>query len=399
MAKRCEIRDKNGRLLDRGLCLFFPGPRSFTGEDVAELHIHGSRASVSAVLAALSDFEDYRLADPGEFTRRAFENGLMDLTAVEGLSDLIRAETETQRRQALDHADGSLARLYDGWAKRLTHARAMIEADIDFADEEDVPGSVADRIWPEIITLTKEIENHIDGARSGEIIRSGYRIVLIGAPNAGKSSLLNYLAQRDVAIVSEWAGTTRDVIEVRLDISGHLVLLSDTAGIRDSENPVELEGIRRSMSVADAANLVVEVKSLVDGGGGTLDGITKLADRVVVWTKSDLVEGPATELPVDGIVVSSKTGDGIDALIALISARIDELSDLRTATVPTRERHVVLLKTCLRELNMAVGDLQAPLEVRSEYLRSASHHLERITGASDVEHLLGVIFSEFCIGK
>ncbi|MCY0092813.1 tRNA uridine-5-carboxymethylaminomethyl(34) synthesis GTPase MnmE [Hoeflea ulvae] len=398
VARLCALRDSNGLVLDRGLVLYFPGPQSFTGEDVAELQIHGSRASISAVLESLSELEGYRPAEAGEYTRRAFENGCMDLTAVEGLSDLIRAETEAQRRQALGQADGTLQILYDTWAKRLTHARAMIEAELDFSDEDDIPGSVTDRIWPEMKLLAEEISDHLNKARYGEIVRDGFRVALVGAPNVGKSSLLNSLAGRDIAIVSDIPGTTRDVIETRLDLGGHLVVLQDTAGLRDTESPVELEGIRRSRLTADTADLVLELREL--GTGVALTHPPLPDDKVLMlWTKSDLMEGQELRAKSDGLAISSKTGHGLDALVALISERLDKLGRGTTEGLPTRERHVLLLQTCLKEVGAALDAISAPIEIRSEHLRFAAVALGRITGTVDVEDLLGVIFSEFCVGK
>ena len=392
-----DIRDGSGRLLDQGVILYFPAPRSFTGEDVGELQIHGSRASIAAVLTALSTIPGFRSAEAGEFTRRAFENGRMDLTAVEGLADLIQAETEHQRRQALGQAGGRLRQLYEGWAKRLTHARAMIEAEIDFSDEEDVPGSVADRIWPDMSRLFDEITAHLERARTGEIIRTGYRVALVGAPNVGKSSLLNALAEREVAIVSDVPGTTRDVIEVRLDIGGQLVVLMDTAGIRDSDNPVEIEGIRRTMTTAESADLVLELRSLETGQTEADHQVTD--DRLIVWTKSDLTDGQARQVLMLGLTVSSETGDGIQALLAMISDRLSVLDAPKDDTVPTRERHVRLLHQCRADLSEALADMDAPIEIRSEHLRTASAALGSITGTVDVEELLSVVFSEFCVGK
>ncbi|OJU86366.1 MAG: tRNA uridine-5-carboxymethylaminomethyl(34) synthesis GTPase MnmE, partial [Shinella sp. 65-6] len=248
-----SIRDRNGDVLDEGIVLFFPGPHSFTGEDSAELQIHGGRATVKAVLAALAEFEGMRAAEAGEFSRRAFLNGRMDLVEVEGLADLIAAETEIQRRLAAEQASGGLSRLYDSWAKRLTHARAMIEAELDFADEDDVPGSVASQIWDDMHALQQDILNHLADARVGEIARDGLKVVIAGPANAGKSSLLNYLAKRDIAIVTDIPGTTRDVLHVDLDISGFAVRLYDTAGLRETEDIVEQEGIRRTwLSMAEA---------------------------------------------------------------------------------------------------------------------------------------------------
>lgn len=397
-ARLSNIRDETRQLADQGLVIFFPEPHSFTGEDVAELHIHGSRASIMAVLTALSEIDGFRAAEAGEFTRRAFENGRMDLTAVEGLSDLIRAETESQRKQALGQSGGRLKELYDGWAKRLTYARAMIEAEIDFSDEEDIPGSVADRIWPDMQKLAEDISQHLKGARVGEIVRSGFKVALVGAPNVGKSSLLNALAQRDVAIVSDIAGTTRDVIETRLDIGGHLVVLMDTAGIRTTEDLLELEGIRRTMMTAESADLVLELRS-VDTRTQPQANHVISTEKLVVWTKSDLVEGGSSDRLSSDVMVSSKTGAGIDTLLELIGDRLSNLDQTIDEVLPTRERHIVLLKQCLQELQTAVAGEAGPVEIRSEQLRTASSALGKITGSVDVEHLLGVIFSEFCVGK
>lgn len=340
------------------------------------------------------------MAEPGEYTRRAFENGRMDLTAVEGLSDLIRAETETQRRQALDQADGGLNVLHQGWAKRLTHARAMIEAELDFSDEEDIPGAVTGRIWPEMRLLSGEIADHLAKAKAGEIVRDGFRIALIGSPNVGKSSLLNRLAQRDVAIVSATPGTTRDVVEVRLDISGYLVLLQDTAGLRNSSDDIEIEGMRRSRIIAENADLVLELRDLADPEGASdLDGKDSI-DLITVWTKADLCAAIGEGTGKSELTISSKTGFGIDSLVAEISGRLKSLVHGSAGeSLPTRQRHIQLLKRCLEDIDVAIDDKETPIEIRSEYLRSAAMSLGRITGSVDVEDLLGVIFSEFCVGK
>lgn len=394
-----NIYDSSGTLLDRGIVLFFPAPHSFTGEDVAELHIHGGRASINAVLAFLSRISGFRMAEPGEYTRRAFENGRMDLTAVEGLSDLIRAETEAQRKQALGQADGGLNSLYQGWAKRLTHARAMIEAELDFSDEEDIPGSVTDRIWPDMHLLSLEIENHLENAKAGEIVRDGFRIALIGPPNAGKSSLLNRLAQRDVAIVSPTPGTTRDVVEVRLDLGGHLVLMQDTAGLRESGDDIEIEGMRRSRATAENADLVLELRDLTDSGNFLEAGTRYDEASLMVWTKADLAESIDSSLEASGFHVSNTTGYGIEALVADITERLSKQVRGSAEVLPTRMRHVQLLKQCQGDLVGAIDDHQKPIEIRSENLRSAALALGKITGTVDVEDLLGVIFSEFCVGK
>ena len=398
VAHLASIHDK-GLLLDHGLVLYFPGPKSFTGEDVAELQIHGGRASVTAVLSCLSSLPGFRLAEPGEYTKRAFENGRMDLTAVEGLSDLIRAETEVQRQQALGQADGALRALYEGWAKRITHARAMVEAELDFSDEEDIPGSVADLIWVDVDKLMTEITTHLSNAKSGEIVRDGFRIALIGSPNSGKSSLLNALAHRDVAIVSNIPGTTRDVVEVRLDIAGNLVLLQDTAGLRESDDQIEIEGIRRSMAAAKNADLVLELRDDAQLGSKSAIGLMPETDTLVVRSKCDLLEDDA-ETELSGVIrVSSKTGVGIDVLLAEIGRQISGAASGIGEIMPTRARHVQYLINCLSELRSAAENRNFPIEVRSEFLRNAAVALGRITGTVDVEDLLGVIFSEFCVGK
>lgn len=399
VARFTEIQDRTGLVLDRGIVLYFPAPNSFTGEDVAELQIHGSRASIAAVLGALSELDGYRAAEPGEYTRRAFENGRMDLTAVEGLSDLIRAETEAQRRQALDQADGSLRVRYESWSGRLTHARAMIEAELDFSEEEDVPGSVANRIWPDMKKLSDEMSHHLEKARSAEIVRDGFRVALVGPPNVGKSSLLNSLAGRDVAIVSDMPGTTRDVIESRLDIGGNLVLLQDTAGLRETGSPVELEGIRRSRITAENADLVLELRDLSTWVSCSTDSLELPSDRLLIWTKSDLAEPASPPTPDSGLVISSKTGEGLDELVANIADRFSTLGLDASEGLPTRERHVALLRECRSELEMALHQESEPIEIRSEHLRFAALALGKITGTVDVEDLLGVIFSEFCVGK
>ena len=241
-----SIRGRNGAEIDRGLVVWFPGPHSFTGEDCAEVHLHGGRAVVDRILEELGGFDDARMAEAGEFSRRAFVNGKIDLTEAEGLADLIASETEAQRALALAQSSGALREVYEDWQARLLHARAMIEAEIDFADEEDVPGSVAETVWTDMAALAGEMQRHLEGSKAGSIIREGFRIAIVGAPNAGKSSLLNALAGSDVAIVSDIAGTTRDAIETRIVLDGNLVVLTDTAGLRDSDDPIEAEGIRRT---------------------------------------------------------------------------------------------------------------------------------------------------------
>lgn len=392
-----SIRDRNGDVIDHGIVLFFPGPNSFSGEDCAELQIHGGRATVAAVLAALGAIDGLRPAEAGEFSRRAFLNGRMDLVEVEGLADLIAAETEMQRRLAAEQASGGLSRLYDSWAKRLTHARAMIEAELDFADEDDVPGSVAVSIWSDMRALSQDILNHTEGARAGEIVRDGLKVVIAGPPNAGKSSLLNYLAQRDVAIVTDVPGTTRDVLHVDLDIGGYAVRLYDTAGLRETDDVVEREGIRRTQLSLQQADLVLLLSDddVTDAAGflGNFSG-----PFLRIRSKSDILGETLPDIAID-VMISTKSGDGIDDLIERIRAYLPSLEVGNALALPTRARHRDGLVACRQHIQAALENASAGLDIQAEHLRLAGQALGRITGRVDVEDLLDVIFSEFCIGK
>ena len=390
------IRGASGAVIDRGLVLFFPAPASFTGEDVAEFHLHGGRAVVAAMLAALGNLPRYRQAEAGEFTRRAFQNRKLDLTQVEGLADLVVAETEAQRRQALRQADGDLGRLYDGWRERLVRARAFLEAELDFADEDDVPGSVSDAAWADMASLQREIVNHISNRR-GERLRDGVDIVVLGAPNAGKSSLVNAIARRDVAIVTAEPGTTRDLIEVRLDLGGYPATLVDTAGLRAAGGVVEREGIRRAEERAARADVVV-----------WLADVTAAADcpapsgALSVGTKIDLIDSEAERSRLarkHDFLVSTVTGAGVETLLEGLEQRIAAGFSAGEAPVVTRARHRESLQVCGEALDAALADPSRPLELRAEDLRRAGDALARITGRIDVEDLLDVIFRDFCIGK
>jgi len=390
------IRSRNGEELDKGLILFFPSPNSFTGEDCAELQIHGGRATVRAVLATLGELEGLRPAEAGEFSRRAFLNGRMDLVEVEGLADLIAAETEMQRRLAAEQAAGGLSRLYDSWAKRLTHARAMIEAEFDFADEDDVPGSVAASIWDDMRVLQKEIVNHLDEGRIGEIVRDGLKVVIAGPPNAGKSSLLNYLARREVAIVTDVPGTTRDVLHVDLDLLGFAVRLFDTAGLRETEDVVEREGIRRTQLSMAEAHLVLLLSDRPDEDwlaltrgyeGPIIRVLTKSDTRVTAW--------PSVH---SNVMISTRTGSGIDDLLRAVAGYLPNIEVGSALALPTRQRHMESLAEARIQIERALGCVDG-LDIQSEYLRLAGQALGRVTGRVDVENLLDIIFSEFCIGK
>lgn len=385
------IRTRNDAILDQALVLVFPAPASFTGEDCVEFHLHGGVAVVRAVLQLLADEPGLRAAAAGEFTRRAFENGKLDLVEVEGLGDLVTAETEMQRRLAMQQARGGLSDLYDGWATRLTRARALIEAELDFADEDDVPGSVSDQVWADMTKLSRELSAHLALARTGERIRDGITVVLAGEPNAGKSSLLNRLAQRDVAIVTPVPGTTRDILSVDLDIHGFAVKLLDTAGLRAAEDAVEREGIRR----AEAAIANADIVLLLAAPDTDYPDVSsqKNATMIRVATKSDL--GPAS-LDAD-FTISTVTGDGLDALLAGLLDGLHLRQGAVNLAIPSRMRHVEHLRRCDAELHDALYGFD--LELRAEHLRRAADALGRITGRVDVEDLLDIVFRDFCIGK
>lgn len=395
-----------GEVLDDALVLWLPAPRSETGEDMAELQCHGSRAVVSALLDALAALPGFRMAEPGEFARRAFLNGKLDLTAVEGLADLIDAETDAQRRQALGQARGGLARLYDGWRQQLLEAMALVEAAIDFSDEADVSARAVGDAMVVVTRLEAELARHRAGANRGEIIRSGFRVTLAGAPNAGKSSLLNALARRDVAIVSEEAGTTRDVIETRLDIEGLVVILSDTAGLRPAESAVEREGIRRTLATAGEADLVLWV---LDATMPLPEPPSELAFAIAggrLWpvaSKCDMARPQPMNwagLPAP-LQVSAVTGEGLELLTANLAAHVRQLSAAATGedVVPTNARHRAGLGQASGHLARFLAEPDGPVELRAEDLRLAADELGRLTGRIDPEEVLGRIFSRFCIGK
>ncbi|MCM5687312.1 tRNA uridine-5-carboxymethylaminomethyl(34) synthesis GTPase MnmE [Sinorhizobium meliloti] len=389
------IRTRNGETLDSGLVLYFPTPASFTGEDCCELQVHGGRAVVSAILDELAATGGLRHAEAGEFARRAFQNGKLDLVEVEGLADLIAAETEMQRRLAIEQSGGGQSALYAGWARRLTHSRAMIEAELDFADEDDVPGSVSAMIWDDVGRLRQEIDGHIARAGLAEIIRDGLKIVIAGEPNAGKSSLLNALARRDIAIVTEVAGTTRDVLSVDLSLAGFSVKLFDTAGLRETDELVEREGIRRARQVIADADLVLLLSE--KPGYFRIDEV--LPENVPVIRVATKVDRPSPSwAPSDAdIFLSTRTGEGMADLLTALQSHLPDLAGRTALAMPSRKRHV----DCLRQASAALERslISSDLELRAEQLRQAGDALGRITGRVDVENLLDVIFSEFCIGK
>lgn len=392
------LSDAQGGLIDRALVLWFPGPRSETGEDMAEFHVHGGRAVVKAMLETLGQRGGTRLAEPGEFARRAFLNGKLDLTAVEGLADLVDAETAVQRRLALRQMDGALAHLYEDWRARLLRASALIEAHIDFSEDGVGDAAIADSLF-QLAQLARDLRVHLTDGSRGEAIRDGIEIAILGAPNVGKSSLINALARRDAAIVTPIAGTTRDVIEVRLDLDGWPVVLADTAGLRDSRDSVEIEGIRRAQARAEGAMLklvVFDATRLPDldpASRQLLDGRS-----LALFNKVDLVRDTPAE--IDGIralPVSALRETGLDTIRSWLAVELGGRLGELDAPVFTRERHRQALQTCLEAVEACVQG--QPPEILAENCRHAAFALGRITGAIGVEDLLDQIFRNFCIGK
>jgi tRNA modification GTPase len=393
-ASFARIRDpKTNEIIDEALVLFFPAPKSETGEDVAEIQLHGGRAVIAALFAALARMDGFRLAEPGEFTRRAFENGKLDLTAIEGLADLIYADTDAQRRQALRQLQGLLGNRAEDWRTRLIEALALAEAGIDFSDEADVASSVTAQALAVARKLQREIADALSDAKRGERLREGVVVAIAGPPNAGKSTLLNRIARREASIVSPFAGTTRDVIEVHLDLEGLPVTLLDTAGIRETDDPVEREGVARARARAAAADLVVWV---VDAAAPDDAMPVMAANLIVVRNKIDLVAKPK---PKPGIYdISSTTGAGIEPLLdALAAFAADHLGSREPALV-TRERQRLLLQEASDALIRAIKET-ARDDIFAEELRLAARALGRLTGQVDVEDILDVIFRDFCIGK
>ncbi|CUW37913.1 tRNA modification GTPase MnmE [Magnetospirillum sp. XM-1] len=397
-ASRARIRDASGEAIDDGLVLWFAAPSSFTGEDVAELHLHGGRAVAAALTRRLGEL-GLRPAEPGEFSRRAFLNGKLDLTRAEAIADLVDAETAAQQRQALRQLDGGLAGLVEEWRAGLIRAMAHLEAVIDFADE-DIPDTLAEQSVAEVRALKAEMAGHLDERRSGERLRDGIHIAILGAPNAGKSSLLNRLAGREAAIVSAQAGTTRDVIEVHLDLDGWPVIVADTAGLRESTCEIESEGVRRAAARAAGADLklcVFDGSLHPDLDAATLEMIDDAT--LVVLNKRDLMAGevPAVINGRPVLALSAKRGEGVDQLVAALAETVEHRFAVGAAPVLTRERHRVAVAEAVDSL--ARFDPAMGIEMAAEDLRLAARSLGRITGRVDVDEILDVIFHEFCIGK
>lgn len=382
-----RLTDRDGVLLDEALVLRFDAGHSFTGEEVIELHLHGSPAVIAAVLRVLSDDESMRAAEAGEFTRRALENGKLDLAQVEGLADLIDAETESQRRQAIRVLSGALGEKAALWRERLIRAAALIEATIDFADE-DVPVDVFPEVRDLIVSVQAEMTSEADGVQIAERIRDGFEVAIVGPPNVGKSTLLNRLAGRDAAITSEIAGTTRDVIEVRMDLTGLPVTVLDTAGLRDTADAVEKIGVARAMQRAEHADLRIYILE-----GEALPLVPLGDDDIIVTSKADLGNQ-------GDFVISGKTGEGVDRLIAEVT-RVLQKRAARVG-VAMRERHRVALMTSVHQMQLALTAIEQDVgmtDLIAEDLRVAVRAVDTLIGRVDVEHILDEIFLSFCIGK
>ena len=388
-------------LIDEGVVIWFPGPNSYTGEDLAEFHVHGSRAVVSALHSSISGIKNCRLAEPGEFTKLAFQNGKINLLKAEGIADLVSAETEIQRKQAVEIMSGKSSNKFTSWRAKLLKILAHVEAKIDFPDE-DLPKDILDEIQKTSNQVSKEIEKVLDDQKVGERIREGFKIAIVGPTNAGKSSLLNYLSKRDVAIVSEIAGTTRDVIETHLNLDGYPVVVSDTAGIRESKNEIEKKGIKLALNRAEDADLkliIVDAKS-VDFTSVLKELIDENA--ILVVNKSDLIVGNINkELKKhDHILVSIKNNLNLDKLILKIKKKLENKFISYGDILITRERHRQHLEQCISHLkNFKNKNGSEDYDKAAEDLRLATRHLGMIVGKVDVEEILGSIFNDFCIGK
>lgn len=408
VATRVLLRDGEGQGIDDCVVLWFPGPASATGEDVAEFHIHGGRAIQAALFAALARLENVRAAEPGEFTRRAFENGKLDLTEAEALDDLIHADTDRQRRQALRQLKGLLGDKARDWRARIIEAAALIEAGIDFSDEGDVPAELIAPALERVKSLLAEVEGALAGQGRSERLRDGLTVAIAGPPNVGKSTLINLLARREVAIVSPHAGTTRDVIEVQLDLDGYPVTLIDTAGIRDTEDPVEQEGVRRARLRAAEADLVLWVSDAGHGrsGGGVA---TTGAARWIIRNKIDIesangrAETEEEDQPGQGsesvFRISARRGDGISELVGALAVFAQEYFGSGEDSLIGRERQRRLLRETADALRRGLAIAGQGDELVAEELRAASQAVGRLLGRVDVEDILDKIFREFCIGK
>jgi tRNA modification GTPase len=403
MATRALLRDANRQPIDDAVVLWFPGPASATGEDVAEFHVHGGRAVLAALFAALARFENVRAAEPGEFTRRAFENGKLDLTEAEGLDDLIHADTDRQRRQALRHLKGLLGDRARDWRAEIIEASALIEAGIDFSDEGDVPAELLAPARLKIKALLGEIEEVLAAQGRSERLREGLVVAIAGPPNVGKSTLMNALARREVAIVSPHAGTTRDVIEVQLDLDGYPVTVIDTAGVRETDDPVEQEGVRRARARAAEADLVLwmvdaQHESFSHEGSGPAWVVRNKIDLDAVGAEGGS-PSVAARRGVSEFRISAGRGDGVQDLITALVAFARDYFGPGEGGLIGRERQRKLLQETSASLQRSIEVMSDGEELAAEELRGAAHSLGRLVGRVDVEDILDLIFREFCIGK
>tara|TARA_B100000508_G_scaffold53809_1_gene41628 strand:- start:403 stop:1734 length:1332 start_codon:yes stop_codon:yes gene_type:complete len=388
-------------LIDEGVIIWFPGPNSYTGEDLAEFHVHGSRAVISALHSSISKIKNCRLAEPGEFTKIAFQNGKINLLKAESIADLVSSETEIQRKQAIKIMSGKSSDQFNSWREKLLKILSHIEAKIDFPDE-DLPKDILSEIQKTSDQVSSEIEKILDDQKVGERIREGFKIAIVGPINAGKSSLLNYLSKRDVAIVSEIAGTTRDVIETHLNLDGYPVVVSDTAGIRDSKNEIEKKGIKLALNRAEDADLKLVI---IDAKNVDFTGVLKdLVDEnaILVVNKSDLLNGKLNEKlkKHDHILISIKNNSNLDKLILKIKSKLENKFLSHGDILITRERHRQHLEQCINHLqNFKNKNGSEEFDKAAEDLRLATRHLGMIVGKVDVEEILGSIFNDFCIGK
>lgn len=390
------IYDSAGVQIDHGIALFARGPHSYTGEDTLEFYLHGGAAVIDHALRALTSVDGVRLAEPGEFTRRAFENGKLDLTEAEGVADIIEAETASQKAQALRQLSGGLTEIYDGWREELTGVLALVEVKIDFPDEGDVPQDTLRPILSRLDAVIADIESALGDRGVGERIRDGFRIAIVGPPNAGKSSILNRLARREAAIVTDIAGTTRDIVEVRVILGGQVVWIADTAGLRETEDVVEAEGVRRARRAAAEADMRIHV---IDGLAPSPPPGPVEGQDIVVFNKADKRSGILA--PDGALPLSAETGENIDTLESWIAAFVSQRAASIEAPVITRARHREKLVSGLASLKAARQTLSDDIgaELAAEDVRMALRQLSSVIGRVDVEDVLGAVFSQFCIGK
>ncbi|MDM8335386.1 tRNA uridine-5-carboxymethylaminomethyl(34) synthesis GTPase MnmE [Wolbachia pipientis] len=391
-----DLYDDSGQLIDNGIIIYFPAPNSFTGEDVIELQVHGSKAVIKILLEELSKI--FVMAKPGEFSLRAFLNGKFDLTRIEGIADLINAETKMQARQAIKQMSGELEKLYSNWRQRLITVQSKIEAYIDFPEDVATEGNELEKINSEVQALMQSIQGHLNDNRRGERLRDGLHIVIIGETNVGKSTLFNFLAKRDIAIVSEYAGTTRDILEAHIDIGGYPIILSDTAGIREGSGPIESEGISRARKRSCEADLRIELFPFEQRS--TIDSRIVSSDTIYVLSKADDVVNDHN-IKINGIdflPVSVLKGTGTERLISVIKEKVEEKFGYDgDAPVITRQRHRNCMQRAIEHLRHF--NIDNPIELISEDLRLAASELGAVTGVINVEEILANIFSSFCVGK